>query len=400
MSLLHVFRRRDTATKGRVRRGFIVAGGVLAATIATAAWVVDDPADAGSSHTAGAAHGETPLPAATLSVETVAPQSATITRTLAASGSLHARDELLIGSDASGVRLLDVTVDVGSRVKRGQLLARGDDATLLAQLAQQQAQVRDRKAELAQARANLQRADSVHGSGVYSDETHEARRHAAESAHAKLDLALAQQREIELRIAQTQVHAPADGVIVKKSATVGAVMQPGLELFRMMRGDEIEWRAELPDQLLGGIGPGSTARVMLGHGRSVEGRVRLVAPTVDARTRNGLVFVSLPEAGALRAGGHAQGEIRVGSVQALTLPESVVLMKDGQSFVYVIGEQGIARATRIVTGARQDGRIEVQGLDPAARVVASGAGFVKDGERVRIATPLAAHTQTERGARS
>jgi RND family efflux transporter MFP subunit len=187
-------------------------------------------------------------------------------------------------------------------------------------------------------------------------------------------------------------------VVVKKSATVGAVMQPGTELFRMMRGDEVEWRAELPDQVLDRIVPGSAVRVMLGQGRSIEGRVRLVAPTVDARTRNGLVFVSLPGAGALRAGAHAQGEIRIGSVQGLTLPASAVLIKDGQSFVYVVGEQGVARATRVVTGERQDGRIEVQGLDPAARVVATGAGFVKDGERVRIATPLAAGVAM--GARS
>jgi len=354
------------------------------------------------------------LPSTALTVDTVVPQQVTMARRLAASGSIHAVDELSIGSDASGVRLLAVTVDVGASVRRGQLLARGDDAVLLAQRAQQDALVRQARAELAQADANLARAESIKESGVYSDEAVQTRRTAAEAAAAKLDLALAQRRDIQLRIEQTRVVAPADGTIAKRSATVGAVMQPGQELFRLIRDDLIEWRAEVPDHVLGAIVPGSPVELRLAGGRSAEGRVRMVAPTVDTRTRNGVVHASLaPLAAAagqapLRAGAHVQGEIHVGSARLWTLPEAVLLTRDGQAFVYVVGAHGVARATRVQTGARQDGRVEIDGLPPDARVVATGAGFVKDGERVRLAdsapeaqpAPQAANGKQPTGERS
>jgi RND family efflux transporter MFP subunit len=320
-------------------------------------------------------------------VQVTSPRQVTMARTLAASGSIAARDELLVAADAQGVRLVQVAVDIGHVVRRGQLLALGDDAQLQAQLAQQEAHIRDRRAELAQAEANLERAERIKDSGVYSAEAVQTRRTAAESAAAKLDLALAQKRELEVRIAHTRVLAPADGVIVARNATVGAVMQPGLELFRLIRGGEIEWRAELPDHALAAIQPGSAARVRIDESRSVEGRVRLVAPTVNARTRNGLVHVTLPAGTPLKAGGHAQGEVHIGQAQVWTLPEAALLSRDGQAFVYVIGEAGTARAQRVSTGARQGGLVEVRGLAPDTRVVATGAGFVKEGERVHVAGP-------------
>src|ERR1700741_3920588 len=91
-------------------------------------------------------------PEASVTVAVVTPAPTTFARNLAATGTVRARDELVIGSDASGVRLLEVLVDVGSVVQRGQLLARGDDSTLQAQLAQQDAQIRQAQAELTQKR--------------------------------------------------------------------------------------------------------------------------------------------------------------------------------------------------------------------------------------------------------
>jgi RND family efflux transporter MFP subunit len=383
----------------RGRRTFMLTGVVLATGIAVAAVVAGvapasagTPKDAAKPATATATatattDGNTPLPQTALTVEVTTPRQVTMARTVAAGGSVAARDELLVASDVQGVRLLRVAVDVGALVKRGQLLAQGDDAQLQAQLAQQQAAIRERRADLAQAEANLERAERIKDSGVYSVEAIQTRRTAAEAAAARLEGAIAVKRELEVRIAQTRVLAPADGVIVSRTATEGAVMQPGMELFRLIRDGEIEWRAELPDHALAAIRPGGLARVRLDEQRSVEGRVRLVAPTVDARTRKGLVHVTLPReaAAALRAGGHAQGELQLGSVEVWTLPESALLSRDGQAFVYVVGEHGTARATRITTGGRQGGRVEVLGLAPQMRVVATGAGFVKEGERVRVA---------------
>lgn len=351
--------------------------------------------------------GEAAAPAASataqpaLTVELTTPRQQTLSRTVAASGSVAARDELLIGSDASGVRLTEVLVDTGSRVQRGQLLARGDDAQLQAQLAQQLALIKQAQAEREQADANLDRAERIADSGIYSVEAVQTRRTAALAAAAKLELAQAQKRELDVRIAHTRVLAPAAGVISAKSASVGLVMNPGAELFRLIRDEQIEWRAELPEHALAQVQPGALVIVTFDDGRKLEGRVRLVAPTIDARSRNGLVYVALPPGTPLKAGGHAKGEIVVATAPMLTLPEAVVFNRDGSNFVYVVDHERKARLTRINTGARQRGLVEVSsGLAADARVVATGAGFVKDGEAVRVAEPATQGRGSAEGARS
>lgn len=325
-----------------------------------------------------------PVPSMTVNV--LSPTPTTFDRIISATGTVGARDELIVGSDASGVRLTDVLVDVGSQVRKGQLLARADDTELQAQLAQQEALIKQAQAEHEQARANLERAELLKDSGVYSVEAIQTRRTTAAAAIAKVELAIAQRRELEVKIARTRVVAPAAGVIAHRSATVGAVIQPGTELFRLIRDGELEWRAELPSHSLARVQPGSSARVMLDDGRPVEAKVRMIAPTIDAGTRNGLLYVSLPAGARFRAGAHAKGEILIDSAEALALPESSVLARDGYAFVYVVGSDEVARLTKIDTGGRQRGLVEITGgLTADARVVGTGAGFVKDGDLVRIA---------------
>jgi RND family efflux transporter MFP subunit len=322
-----------------------------------------------------------PVPSLTVSLLNANNES--FLRTVSATGSVNARDELLIGSDASGLRLMEVLVDVGSAVRKGQLLARADDAQLQTQLAQQLAQIKNAEAELVQARANFERAQQL--TDYYSVETVQTRRTQAATAAAKLELAVAQRDELLVRIAHTRVVAPSSGIIAKRSATVGAVVQQGAELFRLIRDGELEWRAELPSHSLAQIEAGALARVLLDSGEWLEARVRMVAPTMDSATRNGLVYVALPRSTSLKAGAHARGEIILASAQALSLPDASVLTRDGNAYVYTVGSDNIARLTRITTGARQRGRVEVTaGLKPEDRVVGAGAGFLKDGDLVGV----------------
>lgn len=321
-------------------------------------------------------------PVASVTVEPITPEFHTFARTLAATGTITARDELVIGSDAAGVRLLDVLVDVGSPVKKGQLLARADDAQLRAQIAQQVAQVKQAQAENAQAISNLERAERM--VGFFSVEAVQTRRTAAATASAKVDLAIAQLGELQVKVAQTRVLAPADGVISKKSATVGAVVQPGNELFRLIRDGELEWRAELPSHSIVQIRQGAIARIGLDNGDSLHSTVRMVAPTMDTSTRNGLVYVSLPKNINLKAGGYARGEILLDQAEALSVPESALITRDGNSFVFSL-DDSTARLVHVVTGTRQGGRVEISaGLRPQDLVIGKGAGFVKDGDLVRV----------------
>jgi RND family efflux transporter MFP subunit len=323
-----------------------------------------------------------PGPVPSITVGVVSPRPATFLRAVAATGTITARDELLIGSDASGVRLTQVLVDVGDVVRKGQLLARADDAQLQTQLAQQVAIVKQAEAEDAQAQANHERAERL--TDFFSVETVQTRRTAAATARAKLELAIAQRDELKVRIEHTRVHAPADGVIARRSATVGAVVQQGNELFRLIRGGELEWRAELPSHSIAQIRAGNEVRLQLDNGDSLAGKVRMVAPTMDSTTRTGIVYVRF-ENQSLKAGAHARGEILLEQVDALSLPDASVLTRDGFPFVYTVGADNVARLTRVATGTRQSGRVEISaGLKPQDRVVGTGAGFVKDGDLVRI----------------
>jgi RND family efflux transporter MFP subunit len=322
-------------------------------------------------------------PVASVTVAVITPEITSFSRVVAATGTVNARDELIIGSDASGVRLLEVFVDVGSVVHKGQLLARADDAQLQAQLAQQIAQVKNAEAENAQAQANKERAERL--TDFFSVETVQTKLTAAATATAKLELAIAQRNELQVKIAQTRVYAPSAGVISKKAATLGAVVQPGNELFRMIREGELEWRAELPSHSLAQIKAGAIARIVLDNGDSLHSTVRLVAPTMDSNTRNGLVYVSLPKNVALKAGGYARGEILIDQTEALSVPETSLITRDGNPFVFALNPDSSVRLTHVVAGTRQRGRVEITaGLRAEDRIVGTGAGFVKDGDFVRI----------------
>jgi RND family efflux transporter MFP subunit len=163
------------------------------------------------------------------------------------------------------------------------------------------------------------------------------------------------------------------------------VVQAGTELFRMVRQGRVEWRAELTAEQLAQIRPGQEARVRLPGGGIVTGKVRIQSPSLDANTRYGLVYVELPTDSPARPGMFAQGEIRVGASQALTLPESAVVLRDGSSYVFEVLTGDRVAQRKVETGRRGNGRVEVlSGLDTAARVVESGGAFLNDGDLVRV----------------
>ncbi len=209
---------------------------------------------------------------------------------------------------------------------------------------------------------------------------------AEQTAAARLNSMRAKVKIDTLRLAQTRVLAPDDGVISSRTATVGSLAQPGQELFRLIRGNRLEWRAEVTAAELSRIKPGQRAFVLAPNGERVEGRVRVVAPTVDAQSRTALVYVDLKAPHPhVRAGMFARGEFELGNASALTLPQSAVLLRDGFSYVFVLDAEDRVAQKKINVGRRRADLIEIlSGLEAQARVVASGAGFLADGDKVRV----------------
>ena len=161
----------------------------------------------------------------------------------------------------------------------------------------------------------------------------------------------------------------------------------------MIRQGRLEWRAEVAAPDLARLRPGDKALVTTPAGDTIAGKVRMIAPTVDVATRNGLVYVDLPAPGSLRAGMFARGEFDIGSSAALTLPQAAVLLRDGFHYVLRVGPDAKVVQTKVEVGRRVGGRVEITGgLGADARVVASGGGFLADGDLVRVvdAAPVAA----------
>lgn len=365
-------------------RRLLVGAGAAILLAAVAAWL----AFRGSAPSAPAADKAAVRPALTVSLTT--PQAADWPRTLSANGNVAAWQEAIIGAEAQGLRLTEVRVQVGERVRRGQLLAQLSADTLSADLAATRAGVAEAEANQAEAAANAERARQLQASGAISAQQIQQYVTAEATAKARVASLRARLKADEVRLAQTRIVAPDDGVISARSATVGAVVQPGQELFRLIRKERLEWRAEVAAADLARIRSGQKVQVTPAGGSAVAGVVRMVAPTVDAATRNGLVYVDLPQPGAARAGMFARGEFAIGEREGLTLPQNAVVLRDGLHWVFQLGADNKVQQRKVSVGTRIGDRIEITGGLPAgARVAADGAGFLADGDTVRVVAAAA-----------
>jgi HlyD family secretion protein len=323
---------------------------------------------------------------AALTVTTVAPRTDDWPIVIPANGSLSAWQEAVIASEISGLRVVSLNADVGSLVQRGDELAQLAQETVLADLALQQARVKQAQAALSEARANGQRARELSGRATLSEQQSKQYLVAEETAQANLSAAEAQLKGEQIRLAQTHIRAVDDGVISARSATLGSVVQAGTELFRLVRQNRIEWRAEVMAEQLARIRPGQKARIRIAGNGILDGVVRISAPTFDPGTRLALVYVDLPDPGTVRAGDFARGEIIIGHSTALTVPESTVVLRDGNSYVFEIGDDRRVIQHKVTTGRRADNRIEIlDGLPAPVPLVTSGGAFLNDGDSVRLA---------------
>jgi len=326
-----------------------------------------------------------------LSVVVTQPQRATMAISTRANGNVAAWQEASIGTEANGLRLAEVRVNVGDVVKRGQVLATFAPESMQVDMLQTRAAVAEAEATLGDAAANAERAKALRATGALSEATINQYVTAERTARARLDAQRAALQARQIRVGQTAVVAPDAGVISSRSATVGAVLPAGQELFRLIRQGRLEWRAEVSSSDLAQIKPGARVTVTPAGGEPIAGTVRMVAPTVDPQTRNGIVYVDLPAPGSARAGMFARGEFEVGNATALTLPQSAVQLREGFSYVFKVGPDNKVTQAKIDTGRRFGDRIEVTGgLAPDARVVAMGGGFLAEGDTVRIVDAPAA----------
>lgn len=327
---------------------------------------------------------------AALTVTVVSPEQQNWKQVFTANGNIAAWQEVVISSELSGQRLTRVNVNVGDEVKRGQILAEINSETIRADLAAAKASYAEAQAVLADAITNNKRIQQLKNTGAISAQESTQYQTSQATAQARLDAAKAQIESNQLRLAQTQVVSPDNGVISARTATVGSLAQTGQELFRLIRDHRLEWRAEVTTTDLYKLKQGMTAHVISPDPSQpkVTGQVRMIAPVIDPQTRYGLVYVDLPTTQAIRMGMFVKGEFDLGEKTAITIPQTALLLRDGFSYVFVLDQNNCVTQKKVTTGRRQNDRVEILDLPLNVKVVSSGTGFLTDGDLVNVAQAI------------
>lgn len=357
-----------------------------------------------------------PVAAPTITVSTV--KTNDFVETAVVSGSLIPREEILVSPEIEGLRVLELLADEGDHVKKGQVLARLVSEQIDAQLAQNQAnlarsnaaiaqadsQIAQAEAQAKEAAAQLERAEPLKKSGYLSGATYDQRESAARTTAAQLVAARdgltaakaekaqveAQGRELQWRRSNTDVTAPQDGVISRRTARMGALASSvGEPMFRIIQNGEIELDAEIVETELKNVKVGQKAIVTVPQIGDFEGRVRLVSPEVDKTTRLGRVKVFLGSNPQLRIGTYAHGLIETARSHGLAVPSSAITFDQGLSSVQVVKNNTIEKHV-VTVGLISGDLVEVkEGLKEGDSVVTRAGTFLRDGDVVRPVVPAA-----------
>jgi RND family efflux transporter MFP subunit len=392
-------------------RKLIIAVVVLLAAVGVALALIMQPSPKRAPQASAEA-----APAAPVTVVRV--ERAHFAETVLVTGSLAAREEVLVGPEVEGLRVTEVLADEGMRVKKGDVLARLVADTLEAQLAQSDAALARAEAASAQARSGIVQAEArlleannafarakpLRAAGHMPESAFDQREQAARTAEAQLLAAReglkvaeaekgqveAQRRELLWRRGRTEVIAPADGVISRRLARIGGFAAGSAEpMFRIVAQGEVELEAEIPETRLAAVRVGQPARVEVAGAGEVTGSVRLVSPEVDKATRLGRVRIHLGDDPSLRVGAFARGSIETAAGEGLAVPLAAVLFGSDGPVAQLIRENRV-ETRKIRIGLSTGSMIEVRaGLREGDLVVARSGTFLRDGDLVR---PIPART--------
>lgn len=324
-------------------------------------------------------------PVAALTVTSAVATGLQWAQTLRASGPVAAWQEAIVGAEIAGQRLIELRVNVGDSVQRGQVLARFNTQTLRAQEAELVAVLEQAKATQAQAESDKARAVRLKSMQAMSEQQIANAITQENIAKAQTSAAQARLDALRLQIAQATVVSPSDGVISSRTATLGAVGAAGGELFRLILDNRLEWRGALTARQLKHVAPGQPITLTLPDDSKATARVRQTSPALDAQ-RMAIVYADIEPGSQAHVGMYADGAIALAQTPAVVVPAASVVIRDGRSYVFKLPDNANKVLQQDVDiGRRQGGEVEiVKGLDAGQRVVALGAGFLNDGDIVRL----------------
>jgi multidrug efflux system membrane fusion protein len=307
-----------------------------------------------------------------------------ISETLQFTGRLSARPggEVELTAPAAGV-VRSVAVQIGDQVGRGAVVAVVEVPELSADAAQKTAAASVAAREAARQQQLL--TDGI-TSARQAEESEAASRQAAAAARAAGAL-----------LARTRLVSPLAGRIQSVSVQVGARVEAGAPIARVVAVDTLDLSLAVPASALRRLRPKMIADISEdGAATTVEGFVAGIAPGVDSFTGTGTAVIRIPNAnGTLHPGAAATARLRLGLRRdVLIVPDSALVLAGDSSAVFVVTADSVAHQRMVRPGVRSGHRVEVEGdLKPGDRVVTAGAFGLEDGMRVMAARDSAGSTR-------
>ena len=359
--------------------------GLLASIIAFTAMSSGKDAKATEEKSAEEKVGQDRLPRVTV----LTPGTSQVTANVKVTGTISAQYDMPVSVEGEGGRVAAVLVEAGDTVKKGQVLARINTDVLRPYVAQLAAALEEAKADARLASAEYERVKAVSGSGAISREDVERREASAQMRVASAKVAEAQLREAEARLARAEIRAPANGLVLERTVEVGQTASQGVVLFRIAKDGKVELRGEVSEQDMPGLKVGQKASVRItGVDRAFEGKVWLLSPIIDPKSRLGSVRVALSPDPLLRPGAFAQGVVQAGEARKPILPHSALQADAKGAFVYVVAADNKATRRPVRIGTTIDKGVVIEdGLSGKERVVASAGAFLRDGEMIDPVAP-------------
>ncbi|XZN98821.1 MAG: efflux RND transporter periplasmic adaptor subunit [Microcoleus sp.] len=256
----------------------------------------------------------------------------------------------------------------------------------LAKVANAVANINTAKAALSSARAKVNTA----GSSVSS-----ARANVGNNA-ATVRSNDARVKQLQTQLEQTVVRAPDSGTVAERIGRVGDVSSGSQKLFSIIRGNKLELQLKVPETQLSQVRPGTAVNITSDSDKRIKlaGTVRDISPLVDPQNRQATVKIDLPESDFLRSGMFLRAAIATATAQGLKVSAKAILPQaDGGAVVYKLVGEDKVQAQSVEVGAISGGavgdltnaKVEIKkGLKVGDRVVVAGAGYLKDGDRVKV----------------
>ncbi|MEG3894553.1 MULTISPECIES: efflux RND transporter periplasmic adaptor subunit [unclassified Microcoleus] len=203
-------------------------------------------------------------------------------------------------------------------------------------------------------------------------------------------------KQLQTQLEQTIVRAPDSGTVAERIGRVGDVSSGSQKLFSIIRGNKLELQLKVPETQVAQVRPGTAVQITSDSDKRIKlsGTVRDISPLVDPQNRQATVKIDLPVSEFLRSGMFLRASISTATARGLKVPAKAILpQSDGSAVVYkLVGEDKVqaqpVQVGEISGGAVGDltaAKVEVKkGLKAGDRVVIAGAGYLKDGDRVKV----------------